>query len=56
MPFYQLSNSKFPRWFDGNLWRLIKEKRLAHKHYKINLNPSTYLYFSELRAKWKIIK
>jgi hypothetical protein len=19
MPFYQLSNSKFPRWFDGNL-------------------------------------
>lgn len=53
VPIFQLSNTKFPRWFDGNLRKLIKEKRLTRKHYKINLSPSTYLYFSELRVKCK---
>lgn len=51
VPIYIVSKYNFPRWFDSNIQKWIKEKYLAHKQYKINPNPSTYLYFPELRAK-----
>lgn len=53
MPTYKVSKLKFPQWFDANLRRLIKEKRLSRKNYKLYPCSSNYLYFSNLRAKCK---
>lgn len=53
VPTYKVSKLKCPQWFDANLRRLIKEKRLAHKNYKLKPCSSNYLYFSNQRAKCK---
>lgn len=50
VPTYIESKKKFPQWFNNNLRNLVKEKRIAHKNYKINPSPSTYSNFSELNV------
>jgi hypothetical protein len=43
VPVFKVLKTKFHRWLNGNLCRLIKEKQLFNTNYKKNPNTSTYL-------------
>lgn len=44
---------RFPKWFSGDLKRLIVEKKVAHKRFKESLNVAHYFEFSRLRDACK---
>jgi hypothetical protein len=54
VPVKRKISNEYPEWFNSNIVNLIKEKKLAHKQFKITRTISNYKKFSDLRNLCKI--
>lgn len=55
VPKSKIFNNQCPSWFNADLRKLVKLKKLAHKKFKISALQSDYLEFSKLRKECKIM-
>nr|CAH7721033.1 unnamed protein product [Callosobruchus chinensis] len=50
IPLKRYRNSSFPSWFNSDLRKMLKEKKMAHRKYKESMDEDDYNVFSSLRA------
>jgi len=55
VPKSKIFNNQCPSWFNADLRKLVKLKKLAHKKFKTSALQSDYLEFSKLRKECKIM-
>lgn len=56
IPIKKYKTSSFPVWFSSELKKMVYEKKIAHKNYKIRGDAYSYNIFTDLRTRCDLLK